>query len=135
VRDLRFEGPTFSYNLISNTLTFLSIFYSLNIGLAIFNLLPVPPLDGSRLIGLVLPEKIYYAILRNEQKIYYGVLAWLLIGDFVVDFLHKIPFIAASPVLSFIVGIFSLSDILRVMISFVSGLMLDFWQLIPFLRI
>lgn len=135
VRDMRFESENFTFHLISNLLTFISIFHSINIGLAIFNLLPIPPLDGSRLLGLVLPPKVYYTILKYEQKIYYGVLAWLLLGDVVANALRSIPLIAASPVLYFIAGIFSLSEILSVAIGFVSGLMLDFWQLIPFLKI
>ena len=133
VRDVRTDSD-FVFNLIINTLIFLSVFHSINIGLAIFNLLPIPPLDGSRLLGLVLPEKIYYTILKYEQKIYYGVIAWLLVGDYVAYGLRSIPLIAASPVLNFIVGIFSLSDMLGAAISFISGLMFDFWQLIPFLR-
>ena len=39
------------------------MFVMLNIALAIFNMLPIPPLDGSRLLPLVLPEEariIYY---------------------------------------------------------------------------
>jgi len=133
VRDIRTESD-FVFNLIINTLIFLSVFHLINVGLAIFNMLPIPPLDGSRLLGLLLPEKIYYTILNYEQKIYYVMLAWLLVGDYVVYALRSIPLIATNPVLSFIVGIFSLSDILGIAISFISGLMFDFWQLIPFLR-
>lgn len=135
VRDIPFESRNFAYNLTTNTLSFLSVFHSINIGFAIFNLLPIPPLDGSRLLGVVLPAKAYYTLLKYEQKIYYGVIAWLLIGDYVAYALRMIPIIASSPILSFIVGIFSLSDMLGAAISFVSGLMLDFWQLIPFLKI
>jgi len=135
VRDVRFETANFGYHLANNTLLFLMVFHSINIGFAIFNLLPIPPLDGSRLLGIVLPPKAYHFILQHEQKFYYGVLAWLLVGDYVAYALRMIPFIAMSPVLNFIVGIFSLSDMLGAVISFISGLMLDFWQLIPFLKI
>ena len=135
LRDVKFASANFGYTLATNTLSFLYIFHSLNIGLAIFNLLPIPPLDGSRLLGLILPPKIYYTILQNERKIYYGVLAWLLLGDYVTYVLRALPLISSSPVLYFIVGIFSLSDILGAIIGFVSDLMLGFWQLIPFLKI
>jgi len=37
---------------------FFSIVFSLNILLATFNLMPVPPLDGNTVIGLLLPEKL-----------------------------------------------------------------------------
>lgn len=45
----------------------------LNVGLAVFNLLPIPPLDGSRIFNLVLPEKIYFKIMKYEN-IVFGIL-------------------------------------------------------------
>ena len=44
----------------------------LNVSLAIFNFLPVPPLDGSRILGLILPDKVYYAFLKYERYIGIG---------------------------------------------------------------
>lgn len=41
----------------------------LNVSLAIFNLIPVPPLDGSRLIGLLLPPKYYFSYMKYERYI------------------------------------------------------------------
>ena len=35
-------------------------FISLNITLAVFNLLPIPPLDGSKFFGYILPDRLYY---------------------------------------------------------------------------
>jgi Zn-dependent protease len=37
--------------------TFLSLVVRLNLLLAIFNLIPIPPLDGSKIFALILPEK------------------------------------------------------------------------------
>lgn len=45
----------------------------LNVGLAVFNLLPIPPLDGSRIFNLVMPEKIYFKIMKYEN-IVFGIL-------------------------------------------------------------
>lgn len=42
---------------------------ALNVGLAVFNFLPIPPLDGSKILLLVLPEKIYFKLLRYENII------------------------------------------------------------------
>ncbi len=48
----------------------------LNIGLAIFNLLPIPPLDGSRILFGLLPPKMAYSYLRLEP---YGFIILLLL--------------------------------------------------------
>ncbi len=45
---------------------FLSMMASLSIGLGVFNLIPFPPLDGSKVLGIFLPDRIYYKIMRYE---------------------------------------------------------------------
>lgn len=52
----------------------------INISLAVFNLLPIPPLDGSRIFSLIIPDKYYYAIMQYERYIVYGVLALVFFG-------------------------------------------------------
>lgn len=54
----------------------------ININLAIFNLLPIPPLDGSRIFGIVLPDKIYFGVMKYERFIMFGVLALMWLGAF-----------------------------------------------------
>jgi Zn-dependent protease len=49
--------------------TLCQLFFFTNINLAIFNLLPVPPLDGSKVLGGILPNKYYYKLLQNERYI------------------------------------------------------------------
>lgn len=41
-----------------------------NVGLAVFNLLPIPPLDGSKIFNAVLPEKAYFKIMQYENIIF-----------------------------------------------------------------
>lgn len=44
---------------------------SLNAGLAVFNLIPVSPLDGSKILAIVLPDRSYAQLMRYER---YGML-------------------------------------------------------------
>ena len=53
---------------------------SINIGLAVFNLLPIPPLDGSRLLTALLPAKLYYKLLQYERFIMLGLFFLLFTG-------------------------------------------------------
>ncbi len=55
---------------------FLLIFSVLNIGLAVFNLIPIPPLDGSKILFALLPASAYGFILKYER---YGMLLLLVL--------------------------------------------------------
>ncbi len=59
---------------------FLIFSAGININLAVFNLLPIPPLDGSRLATLFLPDRIYYKIMQYERYIILVVLVLMLTG-------------------------------------------------------
>lgn len=54
--------------------SFFEQFMYLNITLFIFNLIPIPPLDGSKIISAILPEKI--SIKYEEFSVYFS---WLFI--------------------------------------------------------
>jgi len=55
-------------------------FIWVNIIMAIFNLLPVPPLDGSRILFGFLPNKLYFGIMRYERFIAAGIMVLLFLG-------------------------------------------------------
>ena len=123
----------FSFNLTYNTAVFFLIFHSVNLGIAIFHLIPVPPLDGSRILGLLLPPKHYFAIMRHERTIYHVLIGWLLIGNIISDAALSLPFIANNPALAIPAFCLSLSNILGFAIDGMSWLITSFWSLFPFI--
>ena len=52
----------------------------ISIGLAVFNLIPVPPLDGSKILAALLPDRLYYKLMQYERYLYFLVLILLLTG-------------------------------------------------------
>ena len=51
-------------NYIYNLLCQIAI---IDIGLGLFNLIPIPPLDGSKVLFSLLPERYYFSYMRFEQ--------------------------------------------------------------------
>lgn len=127
----RKTGVAFLDNLQSNIILFLFYFFTVNVGLGIFNLIPVPPFDGSRILNVVLPKKWYFKVMKYERQIYWGVIIWLFFGDTASDALLKVPFIAKVPILNAVVRILSLSDLLSGATTAIANGMLKFWHLIP----
>lgn len=66
-------GMEILFNFLLYTVTPLSI------GLGLFNLLPIPPLDGSKILAVLLPNRIYFQLLRYER---YGMLLLLVLSYF-----------------------------------------------------
>jgi len=56
-----------------------SVVAQINIALAVFNLLPIPPLDGSRIWTMLLPDRIYYKFLEYERYSMYVLMGLLIL--------------------------------------------------------
>lgn len=55
----------------------------INITLGIFNLIPIPPFDGSRIFLVFLPERWYFAIMKYERYIFAAFFLLLAFTDVV----------------------------------------------------
>jgi len=67
-------------------LAFLALIVFLSLFLALFNLVPVPPLDGSKVLAYFLPVRWRIALLRWEQFGFVIVIALFLLGVLEVVF-------------------------------------------------
>jgi Zn-dependent protease len=81
---LRFSvNTTVSMNFIS----IISSIVLVNLGLAIFNLIPIPPLDGSKILFSLLPGSFYQIISFTER---YSLILILIFIVFFANYLYPI---------------------------------------------
>ena len=73
-------GGVMPQQLVYVVSMFFSMVASINISLAIFTLIPCPPLDGYRILSCFLPERITYKIAMYERYIWLGLMAVLIFG-------------------------------------------------------
>ena len=88
-------------SVFSYVILFFYLFHSLNLYLAIFNLIPIPPFDGSRVLFAFLPDRYYFGVMRYERYIQIALLLLIYFG-FAGGFITAI----ASPLSDFMLRLF-----------------------------
>lgn len=73
-----------TYELYNNVSYIMLMLVIINLGLAVFNLIPIPPLDGSRIFNWLIPDKIMYKIEHSLNKLLSSVPQYLYIIVFLV---------------------------------------------------
>ncbi len=75
-----FTSSVFMSNFYTVLTTFFYMFHAMNLSLAVFNLIPIPPLDGSRLALVFLPDELYFNFMKYEQIIQMVLMLALFTG-------------------------------------------------------
>ncbi len=57
------------------------IFITMNVGLAVFNLLPIPPLDGSKIFGAMLPDNLYWRFMQLQRYGQFIIIGLILLSS------------------------------------------------------
>lgn len=72
----------FLYFFFLYLVNFFVLFHFMNLTLCVFNLIPLPPLDGSRIFYVFLPPKWYFNVMKYERTIQIILLIALWLGAF-----------------------------------------------------
>ncbi|HOZ53255.1 MAG TPA: site-2 protease family protein [bacterium] len=94
--DNNLAGSLISGDFLNTIFLMAIIFCFLNLLLAIFNLIPVPPLDGSKIIINFLPERAKFKLFSIERYGMFIILFLLMFGFFrllLVPILYSLSFL------------------------------------------
>ncbi len=90
------SNTSFTFNVASVTYMICQYLVIINIGLGLFNLIPIPPLDGSKILLSVLPERWYFGYMQFER---FGFIVLILLIN--LPFFNSWLSIARNAVISF----------------------------------
>ena len=82
---LNYVFPGYGNNTATTVMIFaitvLFFIAQINVSLAVFNLIPIPPLDGSRILNAFLPDRIYYLLMRYERYTFIVIFVLVYLFD------------------------------------------------------
>lgn len=78
--DLMTPGTRFGAGVWQAIFSMAHGFCTINLSLGVFNLIPVPPLDGSRIFLVWLPPKYYFGVMKYERYIQLALMIALWTG-------------------------------------------------------
>lgn len=96
-------SPTFKLLAVLAYMLYMGVV--LNISLAVFNLIPIPPFDGSRIFYTFLPVNLYFKVMRYERYIMIAILLLLWFTPFLDGLISS----ATSGLASVIMTVFGIS--------------------------
>lgn len=77
---IQLAANLFGYAIPTALILVFTIMIQTNLSLAVFNLFPIPPLDGSRILGYFLPPSFETKLLRYQREIYFGFIILAFTG-------------------------------------------------------
>lgn len=90
-----FAQPATDSLVVEGATKLLTALFELNVVLAVFNLIPIPPLDGSKILGSLLPAKFESAIESLEQYGFILLFVAVFTGVFGVIFRVVMPLVSS----------------------------------------
>lgn len=64
---IAFKTGLVNQTVINGVQSFVLAFAVRNLCFMVFNIIPIPPLDGAKVLGLLIPDRAYYTMLRYER--------------------------------------------------------------------
>ncbi len=98
------SDAAFSYQVASVGYIICIYLVQINLGLGLFNLIPIPPLDGSKILNAILPQRLYFKLMEYER---YGFFLLILLIN--LPFFNGLLYFCKSQIINFyqmVIGLF-----------------------------
>lgn len=96
---ISYYGGIINVNICNLLMIFFNYFIVINVSLAVFNLIPIPPLDGSKILFAFLPDRIVYKFYKYEQYFSIALILFVATGILTAP-LSKLQMLMTSLIVS-----------------------------------